>query len=144
MGKKRKPVLNGDRHELGEYIRDLADLMGLRDWYISMKQGDPEDQIHGAECDVRYGQKCAEIAFRSDWVEWDADEVRWLAVHELLHCHMEPMRWAVNNTKFTVGDSAFNVIGNSFLDAMELALDGIAREWSKTLPLPIKAKEKKA
>lgn len=85
-------ILNGDRDELGRYVRDLADEMGLRDWYLGVHEGDVTDTDHGAECDVTYGQKHANISFRGDWPHWEADEVRRLAVHELIHCHIEPMR----------------------------------------------------
>lgn len=136
-------VLKGDRDQLGEYLRELADLMGLRDWYLTMSHEEPVDDTHGAECAVTYGQKAATITFREDWSTWGVEEVRRLAVHELIHCHMESMQWSLNNVKHLVGVTAFNVIGDAFVDSMEVAIDGMAREWAKMLPLPIKKKADK-
>ena len=137
-------IFDGDRHELGQYMRHMADLMGLRDWYLTLTHKEPLDDDHGAECDVSYGQKCARIAFRDDWPTWDAEEVRRLMVHELIHRHVEPMRWAMNNTKHVVGAATFEVIADGFMDVLEVAVDGMAREWARHLPLPVKDAENDA
>lgn len=125
-------------------MRHLADLMGLRDWYLTMSETEPKDDSHGGECEVIYGQKCATISFREDWPTWGSERVRSLMVHELIHCHTEPAKWALNNIKFVVGDMAFSIISEGYNDAVEVAIDGIAREWARTLPLPVKPKRKKA
>lgn len=141
MSKKRKPVLKGDRDELGKYVRDMADEMGLRDWTIVLSHAEPDDDDHGAECDVTYGRKLATITFRDDWVQWDAERIRQLVAHELLHVHTWPMEQRLCDLKDLIGESAYTVASLAFRDALEHAVDGIATEWAATLPLPIKAKE---
>lgn len=137
-------LLNGDRDELRPYIRHLADLCGLKDWRLLLSDAplvhDPDRNGYStmATCAVNYGQKRAVIEISADWASWDAADLRSTVVHELLHCHAEPMRWAVNNTKHAVGTALYEVIYDAFTDAMELAVDGIATAWAATLPLPIK------
>jgi hypothetical protein len=140
------PLLGGDRHQLGEYLRELADLMGLRDWHLILADGPPESEpteghrVQG-ECTVSYGRKSATIAVSDDWAGEDPDELRRVLVHELIHCHQEPVQWAFNNAANRLGFEAGSVAREAFTDAFEIATDGIAVPWAETLPLPGKAKE---
>lgn len=138
------PLLDGDRHQLGEYMREMADLMGLRDWYLAVSsdppKSEPIDDTHTvqAECSVNYGRKSAVIAFAANWAEWDTEELRRVVAHELIHCHTEPMRWAINNTRLPLGMTAFLMLEGAFQDAHEVAIDAIACAWAERLPLPVK------
>lgn len=125
---------------LGGYMRDLADIMGLRDWTISLEHAPPSSEPHDGhkvqgECAVNYGRKSATISICPDWPEDDPEEVRRVVVHELLHCHVEPVQWAFNNAANRLGFEAGSVAREAFTDAFEVAIDGIAVAWAESLPM---------
>lgn len=133
-------ILNGNRQDLGEYMRVLADLMGLRDWTVNVLPT-PCDTEYAAQVEVRYGRKFANVQFADDWANVSPESLRATCVHELLHCHLKPTEWALNNVQFTLGSLAFGVLEGAYTDALEVAVDAIASEWAKTLPLPVKEDE---
>lgn len=142
-----KRLLKGDRDELGAYLGHLADLMGLRDWTIGLAndppQSDPHDgHIVEGECLVSYGRKVAMIAVPANWDDQAPDELRRVLVHELIHCHQEPVQWAFNTAANRLGFEAGSVARDAFTGAFEVAVDGIATAWARTLPLPVKEKAK--
>lgn len=134
-------TLDGDLHRLGNYVRAMADEMGLRDWYLHIPADQPTDMTHGAECDVTYGQKVATITFRDDWPTWGADRLRSLVTHELIHCHTWEMEQRIADLRDTLGGPTYELYSLGFRHAHERAVDGIARAWAETLPLPIEATE---
>ena len=140
-------ILNGDRNELGRYVRELADVMGLRDWTITVAgdapDGDPHDAESeiGADCTVTYGRKSAIIRLADGWESWEATDVRYVVVHELVHCHTIPMQWAVNNIAAHVTPAMFDMLTSAHTDFHELAVDGIATAWAAMLPLPIRTEQ---
>jgi Fe-S-cluster formation regulator IscX/YfhJ len=91
------PLLGGDRHQLGEYLRDMANLMGLRDWVVRLQEGNPDDDEHAACAQMVYGRKVIGIQFRDGWEEWDPRELRQTVAHELLHAHINPLAFNTLN-----------------------------------------------
>lgn len=140
-------LLNGDQHEIGAYVREMADLMGLRDWTV---QTDVADNVEitnhryvrgnpGASSLVIHGRRAVTVTLRSDWPEWDASDMRQTIAHELVHAHVVVMVWAFNNVQAVIGSTAlFEMADSAFDDAHELAVDAIATAWAETLPLPVK------
>lgn len=140
MAKKRKPIFDGDDNHIGPYLRELADQMGLRDWTIQVMDGAPDNPQHAACVEIRYGRKWANVWFHPEWAQERPESFRTTCVHELLHCHLKPVQWALNNVETLLGSTAFGILSASHDDAMEVAIDAIASEWSKHLPLPVKVK----
>lgn len=140
-----KRLLKGDRDELGQYVREMADLMGLRDWTIVMKPGNPEDADHMACAQQIYGQKHLNLWFRKDWSRWPAKQLRQTTCHELLHAHLNPLAHStLNNVGQLIGKRPYQVAWEAMSERLEFTVDGIADAWSETLPLPVKAKGSKA
>lgn len=131
------PLLGGDHHALGGYARELADRMGMRDWTVRV-DAVPADDDNAGECRVTYGQRRATLRVSADWATRAPDDLRNTICHELLHCHLEPVTWAINNGQVPLGSTAFVIFEGAFRDAMELAVDGIATAWAETLPLPVR------
>jgi hypothetical protein len=131
-------LLNGDRDQLRTYLRELADLVGLRDWTINVLETPPSNPEHAASIDVRYGRKYVNIDFLPEWASWPAEDLRQTCVHELLHCHINHVRWPINNIQELVGHAIYTPLYESVTDYIEYAVDAIASEWAKTLPLPIR------
>lgn len=138
-------IFDGDDNELGLYIREMADLMGLRDWHFYVVVGplatdEPAltNSVPLAQIDCTYGRKHARITLVPGWENSAPEQLRMIVVHELVHAHLALMQWIVNNTRDTLGGAAFDVWRGSYHDAEELAVDGIASAWAERMPLPIK------
>lgn len=135
---KKKGILHGDRDELGKYLRKLADVMGLRDWDIQLVDDAPSDGGAAASIWVVYGRKRAEVRFTHDWSANTPEQLRYYAVHELVHCHLDGGFEVVNNLELTIGKPLHAVTWNFMKDHIEHATDGIAMAWAETLPVPVK------
>lgn len=131
-------------HELGKYVRALADEMGLRDWHLYVKDEEPDtpEWYDGtpyraeASCEPTPGQRHATIRFRSDFDENSREDVRSVVVHELLHCHMQAMHELCRTGILDqVTQSTYNVFMHAFDQQWEFAIDGISRAWAEKLPL---------
>jgi hypothetical protein len=140
MSKKRKPLLNGDRGELGKYVRHMADLMGLCSWLVMMKPGNPDGDDWGAMANVIHGRQVVNLWFRDGWDAWSADELRQTVCHELLHAHMNPLAHGIlNRMAESIGKPAYEQAWAAMEEHLELVVDRIATVWAETLPLPVKA-----
>jgi hypothetical protein len=145
-------IFNGDRDELRYYMRDIADRLGLRDWVFKLSDDppprdddDPEPQKErntpAAMVHIVYGRKYAIVYVATDWASWTPEELRNTVSHEFIHCHLQGMRWALNNVQNLIPAMTVGVIDGAFRDANEIATDSIATAWAETLPLPVKAKK---
>jgi hypothetical protein len=134
-------ILNGDRDELGRYLRSLADEMGLRDWIVGIADVPPDVEDCNASITIPHGRQYAMVHMAPGWEERDVDSLRQTMVHELLHCHFAPLQWVTDSTASTLGMAAFQILSSAHNTAEEVAIDTIAREWAESLPLPIKAEQ---
>ena len=131
-------IFDGNRDELGKYIREMADLMGLRDWTINLLSDPPEDSKYAADVDVVYGRKCAKIRVARDWMHHAPESLRCTIAHELTHCHINPTRNVLDNMEQAIGKMLYVTAYNSMTDYIEYATDGISSAWAEVLPLPVK------
>lgn len=136
-------LLNNDRDELAAYMRRLADLVGLCAWEIKLSTQGPDNENHAASVHVWYGRKVASIYMQPDWASWEAEELRSTIVHELLHCHINPIRNVADNIESSVGKMIYTPLYNAMTDYIEYAVDAIATCWSETLPLPETPKKRR-
>lgn len=116
------------KEALAPYLRALADLMGLRDWTVGINH-EPPDPRHLAECDARFGRKIAWIHLSEAFLNAPPDRQRQTLGHELLHAHTAHLEHLMHGELTEPGYRAFTL-------ALEYAIDGIAEEWAKSLPLP--------
>lgn len=128
-------IFDGDRDYIGPYLRYLADQVGLRDWYLNFSH-DPSPEGTNGSCDLTYGRRRAAISLRKDWMWMDEEEFRQTCVHELLHCHTEPIIQPLQDIEDVLGKMVHAPLYNAALNGMEFCIDGIAYEWSRHLPLP--------
>ncbi len=126
---------------MGPYIRHLANLLGLRDWTITF-QAEPVVEDKQGQVQCIYGRKQAMIKLAWDASHQDPEKVRHTVVHELLHCHLDPISRVVENVETNLGEALYGVVRCSHRDAIEWAVDGIADAVAPLLPLPVKAKRK--
>lgn len=117
-----------DVQRFAPYFRHLADLLGLRDWRIDLKDNVPDDH---AQADVLcvFGREWAVICLSDDFLGGTESFQRHLATHELLHCS-----WALSNG---IAEDMLDKKGNAaYRRAMETDHDRLAKAVALLLPLP--------
>ena len=118
------------------YLRDLADVMGLRDWEIDLAREDASGPDTGASCSTTYGRKVATIHFGADFFYESPETQRYYCVHELLHCHFRAIVEARDGLEDLLGTPANLVFVDRMRSAEEWAVDAIAGAIAPFLPLP--------
>lgn len=123
---------------LGRYLRDLADQLGLRDWWIELLH-EPSDDDALASCLSTYGRKLAQVSVCREFRNLEPVKQRWILVHELLHCHFAVTQDVVRGARLraTMGELVHAHFEADWMQAHEYAIDGVACEWAKSLPLPV-------
>lgn len=137
-------MTKAQRQRFAGYVREVADLMGLCAWTISVEfddelSGDDDETQTLAQSVVVPGRQVNEIEFRSDILERDPPAVRHAVVHELLHSPFGAMWEQVrSDLAGTLGREAYTLFVDSFRRNMEHGVDAVAVAWSERLPLPPK------
>lgn len=122
---------------LGGYIRTVADSLGLRDWQFSVKR-EPCDDDSQAEILCTYGRKHAEVRVGADWMDCEPTRQRLVVVHELLHCHLDPIgKLAHNDLPQVLGQPASALLAEVVQRDIEFAVDGIAEAVAGFFPEPV-------
>jgi hypothetical protein len=113
------------------YVRHLADLMGLKDWVISIDDDPPFNNGAIATARICEGRKNLILDLSSTFLEKEDDREyqRHTIVHELVHCHLGQMNEVLRQF-LSAEQYAIHRIN------MEFANDGIAEAWAKSLPVP--------
>lgn len=142
-------ILEGNRDRLGTYVREVADLMGLRDWTFELPPYPPEPTDHEghralASTEVAYGRRVATICIADDWAEWRPSKLRSTVVHELLHCHFAVVQWQTDLIEQHLSRAEWAIYANGARTAMELHVDAVAMAWAETLPAPEESAEEAA
>jgi hypothetical protein len=131
-------IFDGDRDRIEPYLRELADLMGLKDWGIRLMDGTPESDDAFAEVQSYPMLRRADIRVINEWADAEPEVFRHYMAHELIHAHFEPLEQPLRYLSNTIGRVVFDVTYATYCDAEETAVDSIAVAWAKTLPLPVK------
>lgn len=132
---------------LAAYVRQVGDLMGLRDWHFrttvtddlhegGMENPDKDTFMAMASVLPVPGQHKAQIRFSSLFREDnDAETQREIVVHELVHCHLADMREFVRTgTLHHLAQATYDALSFGFDLAWEHTVDDISRAWAENLP----------
>ena len=119
-------VDGGHPDPFADYVRVVANTLGLTDWEIKVRWGDlPDDTL--ARVHPSYARRSAEIIFGEAFLNSRPEEQRDTVVHELLHLHFSMADELVSDTlPSLLGSPAFKAFENSLDLAMEYAIDAIA------------------
>lgn len=122
---------------LGRYVRALADDVGLRDWWIDLMHDPPLHNDALATCTPTFGRKLAQVHVCHEFRHLEPVKQRWILVHELLHCHFAATQDMVRGRRLeaTLGELVHGHFSADWMQAHEYAIDAIACEWAKSLPL---------
>lgn len=115
-----------------QYVRRIADLMGLRDWKIVIVD-DTCGEEDFATVSCVYGQKHANVSLCSTWNDLDGNTQRGVIVHELTHCHLSQL--ASFASDMMQGKGHATGVRAWYLHE-ELVTDAISVAWAPSLPLP--------
>jgi hypothetical protein len=124
MPKQKQPTR---RQRWAPYVRQLADLLRLRDWRIDVYEDAPAEPTAIASCAPVEGRKYAVIRLGESFLTDPPDDQRQTITHELLHCHLGPMVRMIE-----VHDG----LPPAAKIAMEYCVDGLADAIAPLLPLP--------
>jgi hypothetical protein len=131
-------TLTKDRHRvLVNYIRDVADKMGLRDWQFTVEER-PETDDDGYMMQTHtWGDSSTATVYvgRSYW-KYGPRMQREAVVHELVHWHTDKFaQSAYEVCDNELGREARYITRNMLKRLNELATDGIAAAWARQFPL---------
>lgn len=119
----------------GQYLRDMGDQLGLRDWTIVLeKEPYLEDEDAAAATKCIDGQKRAKVWLSRHFAEYTPHDQKHYLIHELLHLIFDPLNRVVWTAQSLLGDSAFRILDRNHDAAIELAVDGLAVELCRLLP----------
>lgn len=132
------------RHnELRDYLRWMANEMGLRDWTVTLSRKPCEDEEHQACILCTYGRKRLTVQLGKGFEHLSFEEQRQTFCHELIHAHYSGIEWAYNNLGDQVSGPMFKMVWDSIKDAVEFGTDALADVIAPHMPLPKKVKPKK-
>lgn len=124
------------RDLLAEYIRWIANRMGLQGWTLTLMD-EPCESDALATVDPTYGKLHADIYVCHDFLDLDPVAIRASVVHELIHCHLQQVHDVLAlDLKGQVTESVHAVLKSSQRRQIELATETMAHAWAPLLPLP--------
>ena len=135
--------VDGNRHWLVPYVRQMADAMGLPHWEITVKEGWPEDAANNGEMCVYRSNNyyTADIHFNRS--EYTDDDLRAGIAHEMVHLITRDYDQAAQSIENHVAPAAWSIYSDRCEHEMEQVVDAIAKAWAQTLPLPVRTKARK-
>lgn len=128
-------IFDGNREVLGRYMAYLANEVGLKDWSILLSDEPCSEEMSGT-CQPIRGRRVASIALNSAWMEASPYDLRETVVHELLHCHTEPITHPLASLRDLVGSVLHDHLTTTQDMALEFAVDAIASSFARCLLLP--------
>ena len=128
MKKRERRIVKG-------YIREIADLLGARDWDVALRN-EPCDDDWNAQVRLIYGRKRAEVRVHRYFAEMDAERIRQTIVHEVVHFHFAATsNQAEHDLKGHLSEQARDVFFSGWLRNLEYGIDGLAVAVAPHMPL---------
>lgn len=121
------------------YVRELADLLGLRDWAIVLDE-EPAEEEYDAYINMTAGQRRAVLRIGPSHWKDTPEEQRHTLVHELLHPHFHEAQAIVERNASMLGVTG-QVLGAEHKNFIEHGVDAVAVAISPFFPLPPEASD---
>lgn len=120
---------------LVNYIRDIADVIGLKDWQFVLERKPAED-FNIASTEIWGDSVTASVFIGPLFWKYGPRMQREVLVHELIHWHTDKLYKAAREPlRISLGHQAYDVALASLKQNHELAVDAIAAAWARFLPL---------
>jgi hypothetical protein len=117
------------------YLRQLADLLGLRDWHITLSRAHSAHDVFAA---VRVDRQKDEatVHLNDTWHGFTPEQQRQTLVHELLHCHTTRLHRVVTRLGYLIDGPAMEYVKQAHDEEEEIVVQRLARVIAPYLPLP--------
>jgi hypothetical protein len=116
------------------YLRQLADLLGLRDWHITLSRG-PSDHDSRAQVYVHRNKDELTVQLNEGWSSMAAEQQRLTLTHELLHAHTGRLCRVVTRLTGLEGPH-MEYVRKAHDEEEEIVIQRLARVIAPHLPLP--------
>lgn len=121
---------------LQQYLRALADELGLRDWSIELHDQLDTDECYASTTCTKDSQ-AARIALGERFVNDPPATQRETLLHELLHCHFDAgHQFVLDSMGELIGRPAVTVLDRGLRSHVERTVDAIAVAIAPRFPLP--------
>src|ERR1700722_1209709 len=117
--------------------------MLLADWNIELRReplSGKLDEIAAAGVSSIGGRRLGRIWLRRDFDDFTRAEQRHFIVHELIHCHLAPLRYYMDRQHCQQTEEVQSVLRAAHTSHEEYAVDDLARIIAPHMPLPPKVK----
>lgn len=133
--------------DMRHYVRDCADILGLRDWTCEYYLVPPEDIAGVGVCgaiNIKLTRRTFTLWLPPDWYDLASEaaplekreDARETIAHELLHVHFEPIHTHLEQIQTNLGESLWNLWHSMYVQRMEVFTDTISHSLAEALPLP--------
>lgn len=123
------------RRRLARYIRDAADVLGLRDWEVRLDSEPCEAEADASVWTVR-DIHVAHIQVSADFAALPPARQRHVIAHELAHIHMDgDLDYLDGFLPAMIGTHAWVPLRAALLTLHEQGIDGVAIGMEARLPL---------
>ena len=120
--------------DLNEEVRCLLDQLGLRDWDVGVSKTKKSSKTNYAHIEIPIGQKRAVIVLGKAFHDLSREGQREVLVHELIHCHFDPIEKFINNAlDGSVDEAAALALHVGMRHFIEFGVDGLATAISHLL-----------
>jgi hypothetical protein len=117
------------------YLRTLADLVGLRDWHITLSRA-VCDSDSRAQVSVHRGKDEADVTLSAAWRALSPEQRRLTITHELLHCHTGRLCRVVTRLGNLIDEPSMEYAKRAHDEEEEIVVQRLARVIAPYLPLP--------
>lgn len=117
-----------------KYLRQIADLLDLRDWNLFLHRNGPENDELMAASLIRYGRRWQNHWLSETFLHASPETQRQTVIHELLHIHFYPIQAVVHQAFDDDEQRTFCRLHHMHL---EETLDSVATAIAEFLPLPV-------
>jgi hypothetical protein len=132
-----------ERKAWKKYIRQVADLMHLKDWKFVLDK-EPANPNNGAEMDSVFGRKEVHIRLSPTWAAFTPKQQRYYVVHEITHTYFEPMdHHLCGKMKRAMSTTDLEAWHEDYMLPFEYGIDDSARTIARGMPLPAVGQVKK-
>ena len=134
MSDRWKGLTDAEHDRWERYIRQLGDLLLLRDWELDLSR---EFSSAWASINTKEVENQATIKLGAEWEQHSPDEQREYLVHELMHVHCDrPARVVAQLADQFGEEGACQFAREAHRKEIEILVNNLARLLAPTLPLP--------
>lgn len=119
-----------EHQDLTAQVRQVADMMGLKDWTFTVQMEPCENENAFAAIFPAPGKKHADIQVCADWNGASSERRQYSIIHELVHCHLVGATDVIRLDLEAAGvltDAQHDWLWASFQRQIEYATDSLAQ-----------------